>query len=475
MRIMPPVVPAADAWEAPQWLVGSEDAFLGSPAWLFARKVAAWVQGAPQWFATHVQGAPQWFATHEPPYVCDANYDWSQSDSAAVHESIEKVRKAFVGDEPLEHLPLLPCTIALVPILVVVSLLPMCCFALCCRRRHAYIKLVEDMEAPATPPRPTVPRLGASPPSSRRLARTGPANVAETPSSIIATPGSVISGAAADDLSDFGTPVATPPSKANALVSMSPTPGSAGGSRGGGLLSRGKGTGTRSPTRRLGLGSPSSSSLGKLVMRGSPSSPEPVGVPGHLAIKPGLPDFDKEVSKEGKPLVRTHISPLPSLRGLFVKKKGKNAVGLFSSRKGRTSSSSPTLPGTNDYPMAAVLMRLLGAPETGDDAPDSARSGQSTFRQNSARWRTPRGHIDNTEHKERIIKARGKTEHHLNPEQKAARQELQRKKDATRELEMKRQRELFEKDAAQYEAMQQRVHEDTLKRSQDGFAVLRAT
>ena len=107
-----------------------------------------------------------------------------------------------------------------------------------------------------------------------------------------------------------------------------------------------------------------------------------------------------QVSKDGGPAkYRTYISPLPSLRN-YIKKQVKGGVAsataiISSARKVKTAS--PTLPGYNDYPMAAKLFSLPGAPD--DDVPlDSARSGQSTFRQNSARWRsTPRPTIDNSE------------------------------------------------------------------------------
>ena len=85
-----------------------------------------------------VQGVPTWIETHDPPYVCDASS--SSVSEEIVRASVAKLQKAFAGDAPLEHLPLLPCTVVLVPLLIFLSLFPICCAALC-RRRHAYIRL----------------------------------------------------------------------------------------------------------------------------------------------------------------------------------------------------------------------------------------------------------------------------------------------------------------------------------------------
>ena len=485
---MPPVLQLGDeAWQLPEWLSRLPET---STEWseTAARKVTSWIDGAPTWIAMH-----------DAPYVCDPRYDWTKSDGAMVQDSIEKVRQAFAADYPLEHLPLLPCTIALVPILLVTSLLPLCCFALCCRRRHAYIKLEDEM-VPATPPRsrPFVPGLTAAA-SLSRLSRSPSASSMKsaaakpppfTPNGMVAeddgsganfstkaTPGSMATGGNVSRMKDLeqGTGAGLSPDLATCAGVHGGGVGGGCGGRSTSLLSLTTRVGESGFSRRRASGSRTSSpSKFRLVTRSAPPSPDHFDSDarsGHMSIKDALPEFERGVTKEGKPLVRTNITPLPSLRS-YIKKKGKMAIDVLSNRT--RASSPPQLPGTNDYPMAAVLFRLQGAPETGEDAPDSARSGQSTFRQNSARWRTPRSHIDNAPHNDRIKLVRGRTVHSLSPEAKQVRQALRRKRDEKLRSEREAERAIFERDAEQFERMQERVRAASAQRALEGFAVLKA-
>jgi hypothetical protein len=62
--------------------------------------------------------------------------------------------------------------------------------------------------------------------------------------------------------------------------------------------------------------------------------------------------------------------------------------------------------------------------ETGLGGAGTARSGASSFRQSSARWRTPREHIDNSDFSYLLKSARGRTSCKLSAEQEACRRTL---------------------------------------------------
>ena len=132
---------------------------------------------------------------------------------------------------------------------------------------------------------------------------------------------------------------------------------------------------------------------------------------GHLSVKPPLPAFDPLLdAKERVVGYRTFMLPLPSLRSPLRRVKGAVADGLSGLKRTVTprKAEPPQMPGSNAYPYAATILKLDGAPEPDD--PDSARSGGSTFRQSSARWRAyDREVIDDSAHLERIKSARGRT------------------------------------------------------------------
>lgn len=269
------------------------------------------------------------------PTLCDPTLSFRRDD---LIRGISSLGDVFAGVTAFEATPLIPCTVIFLPVLVGLLIVTLCCCAFC-RRRHAYIKLEDNLATAHSPIREPARQAAASQPM----------------------PWIMPSVPRLDSAS-----AATAPAPTVLAVSNS----------------------KRDSHREKQTHS------------------------GHLSVKPALPLFDPLLdAKERVVGYRTFILPLPSLRTLRGRVKGAVAEGLDGLKRSVTPRKAdlPRMPGSNAYPYAASMFKLDGAPEP--DEPDSARSGGSTFRQNSARWRAAydRELIDDSDHLERIKSTRGRT------------------------------------------------------------------